>query len=251
MNKIPYYIFIFIIATISSGNAIGSPVSDIAMIATSSVSVATDTVTHDDKDKQIAEDKALNREVDDNYSEIVNVKDCLMLAKRIQSRVDKIVINTEKESKNIDNLVISLTNIASDTASNTTINLHIENIQNKFEIVATTSDKYIKELKSIDIDKCKNVSKSVKVKVQNTKATYKSLLVADNDLKKYIKVDVKQTLIDIKQLVLSSSTNNATTSAPAVFNVSTSTNVSKIEINNKIIINEDKNMWSVFKAIFK
>ena len=232
------------------------PSVDATTTATTSVSVATDTIAHEDKDKidkdkQLAEDKAINKEVDDNYSEIVNLKDCPALAKRIQSRVDKIAINTEKESKNIDNLVASLTSIASDTASNTMINLHIENIQDKFGIVSTTSDKYIKELKSIDINKCKSISKSIKAQVQNTKVAYKTLLVADNDLKKYIKVDVKQTLIDLKQVTLFSSSSMSATS-----NMSTTTNgmstTSTISIASTTSVTDDsKSLWGIVKGLFK
>ena len=256
MNKILYFIFISTIATISTTYAVAVPSVDATTTATTSVSVATDTIAHDDKDKidkdkQLAEDKAINKEVDDNYSEIVNLKDCPALAKRIQSRVDKIAINTEKESKNIDNLVASLTSIASDTASNTMINLHIENIQDKFGIVSTTSDKYIKELKSIDINKCKSISKSIKAQVQNTKVAYKTLLVADNDLKKYIKIDVKQTLIDLKQVTLFSSSSMSATS-----NMSTTTNsmstTSTISIASTTSVTDDsKSLWGIVKGLFK
>lgn len=185
------------------------------------------------------EDKALNLEVDANYSEIVGLKDCNVLEKRVTARIDKVTDILDKESKSIDMLIQRLTTIASDTeessdATSTDILLaHVSAINDKFDLVSTTSDRYVKELRAIDNSKCQTKASLIKNQILSTKPTYKDLIVADNNLKKYIKVNVKQTLIILKQ--------------DTVYSTTTSVSNSTTSLSNP----DDKSLWGIVKSLFK
>ena len=194
-----------------------------------------------------ADEKALNIEIEANYSEIVGLKDCAILEKRVISRIDKVTDILDKESKSVNVLTAKLTAIASDTrdsgdATSTDILIaHIYSINDKLDLVSTTSDKYIKELKAIDTIKCQAKPTVVKSQILSTKPYYKDLIIADNNLKKYIKVDIKQTLIALKQDNISTSTSVSNTTQ-----MSSSTATS-----SQLEKPEDKNLWGIVKGLFR
>ncbi len=190
------------------------------------------------------EDKALNLEVDANYSEIVGLKDCTTLEKRVTTRIDKVIYVLDKESNSIDTLIQKLIAIASDTAasgdatSTDILEARMSAINDKFDLVATTSDRYVRELRAIDTSKCQTKASSMKSQILATKPTYKDLLVADNNLKKYIKVDVKQTLIILKQDIASTTIASSTLSTSSV-------------VETKVEKPDEKSLWGIVKSLFK
>lgn len=193
-----------------------------------------------------ADEKALNLEIEANYSEIVGLKDCAILEKRVISRIDKVTDILDKESKSVNVLTAKLTAIASDTrdsgdaTSTDILTAHISSINDKLDLVSTTSDKYVKELRAIETIKCQAKPTIVKSQILSTKPYYKDLIIADNNLKKYIKVDIKQTLIALKQ----DNMITASTTSPTQVS-STTTTPPQLEKS------DDKNLWGIVKGLFR
>ena len=195
--------------------------TQVATSGTASTTVSTSTPT-----------STVNDEVDSNYSEIIGLKDCSLLKKRVNQRVVKIVDRLDKQSKSVDTLIFQIDNIvgslstSSDTksveATDTSALVHdanaidaatntnvfnqnalslqdlVSNLKDKMYLLSTTTSKYVKGLKSIESNKCETNQKLVKSQILASKPIYKDLLVADYDLKNYIKVDIKNALVTLR-----------------------------------------------------
>ncbi len=244
--------FISSISTQAAGNDIAVntlPVSNVSTatstFATSSL-VATSTLSVSD-------------EVDANYSEILGLRDCTLLSKRVSQRISKISDRLDKQSKSVDTLIYQIdaidasntvknnnTNpiLATDTAASgtqisTSTSLEMPELvsvlKDKMYVLSTTTVKYVKGLKSIDASKCQSSPKTVKTQILSTKPVYKDLLIADNDLKSYIKVDIKNALLSLREV---SASDTESTEPISVLSTQTATS-------------SDKDFWSTLKGLFK
>lgn len=192
-------------------------------------------------------------EVDNNYSEILGLNDCKALNKRVTQRVDRINDKLDKQNKAVSNLIEKINEIKDDesvqnNASTTdTLTEEAENLNIKMQLLSTSTLKYVKSLKSIDIIKCSPNVKSVKARIAATKPLYKDILIADSDLKTYISNEVKQTLIMLKGDM--PTTTTIVTSTSTVSASSTTASISTASTTREKI--EEKGFWVTVKGLFK
>lgn len=157
----------------------------------------------------------VNEEVNNNYSEIVDLKDCKLLTKRVKDRISKINDKLDKQSKNVDTLVYQLNNILASTslATNSDEDSDIDMrvvLKDKMYMLSTSTFKYVRGLKAIETTKCESNQKLVKAQILNTKTSYRDVLQADYDLRNYIRSDVKEALLKLRDDISAESEQAAT-----------------------------------------